>query len=69
MHDLNSISPDISLYDTVQLEITKNEKTFIIISKLNHFDQLTYKDLFYSLKSLRSKLIKKISEIYLKKSY
>lgn len=67
IHDFNAISAECSLYDTFLLENSKNQKTFIIISKLNHFDKLTYKDLLYSLKSLRSGLVKhKISKIYLK---
>lgn len=67
VHDVTSISDDISLYDTIPLRNPKNQQTFLLISKLNHFDNLSYKDLFHSLQKLRDHLIEEnIDELYLK---
>lgn len=66
-YDLSKLNEDsIQLYDAIALK-SENKTTFLLISKLNHFDRLTYNDLFYSLQKLRSSLNQNnITEIYLK---
>lgn len=55
-YDLSKLNEDsIQLHDAIALKI-ENKATFLLISKLNHFDRLTYNDLFYSLQKLRSTL-------------
>lgn len=68
VHDLGPISnKEINLHDTLSLKNNKNQTTFLSIAKLNHFDKLEYKDLFYTLQNLKQKLVKlKINKVYMK---
>lgn len=67
IHDLQSVSDEPTLYENFSLKNKDNQTTFICISKLNHFDKMDYKDLFYSLQNLKENLVKnKISKIYIK---
>lgn len=66
MYDFESIPRDFNLYDTLKLTNSENQTTYLIISKSNHFENLTYKDLFYSLKNLRTKIQEdSINHLYL----
>lgn len=66
VHDIQSLC-DFNLYDILPLINKKLETTLLMISHLNHYDKPTYKDVFYSLKNLRTLLKKKtIKELYLK---
>lgn len=67
IYDLAKISDDeFNQYDSIILK-ENNKLTFLLLSKLNFFDKLTYNDIFYSLQNLRNNLQKyKIDEIYLK---
>lgn len=65
--DINKIPEDVQLYDCHKLTNHKNENLYLLISKLNHYDKLSYKDIFYSLQNFRDKLVlEKNKEIYLK---
>lgn len=65
--DKDCIPGDINLYDPIILENSNKQCSFLLISKLNHFDSLTYKDLFYSFKSLKTVLInKRINTLFIK---
>lgn len=65
--DLCKLNNDnLNQYESVLLK-SDNKVTFLLLSKLNHYDKNTYSDLFYSLQNLRKNLKKnKISELYLK---
>lgn len=67
LYDFTSLQGDqIEQYDSLLLNF-ENKTTFLLIAKLNHFDKLTYNDLFHSLLNLRNSLQQnKITEIYLK---
>lgn len=56
-YDFSVISQTRDLYSFIELSIDKR-KTFLCICKPFHFSKLEYKDIFYSLRNLRSHLIK-----------
>lgn len=57
---------EIKQYDILPLK-TNEKLTYLCFGTLNHFDKLTYNDLFYVLRNLRNQLIKdKITKLYLR---